>query len=69
MKPIKRSLLNQLIAIALVMFGIVFVSVGIVLPKALLPVYEKNIYNYLKQPLYLINDELKDDCVYFYRSK
>lgn len=61
MKPIKRSLLNQLIAIALVMFGIVFVSVGIVLPKALLPVYEKNIYNYLKQPLYLINDELKDD--------
>ena len=63
MKPIKKSLLNQLIAIALIIFTIFFVNVGLILPKSLLPVYEKNIYNYLKQPLYLVNNDLKNNDI------
>lgn len=60
MKTMKPNLFRQLISIAIVMCGIVFISLGILLPQVLLPVYEKNIYQYLKQPLELISNDLKD---------
>jgi len=43
--------------------GIIFFSLGILLPKVLLPVYERNIYTYLKQPLELIKPEIEDDII------
>jgi two-component system sensor histidine kinase CssS len=57
----KQKLFRQLVSIAVVMCGIVFFSLGILLPQVLLPVYEKNIYQYLKQPLELINNDIKDN--------
>ena len=50
------SLTNQLISICILIVGIIFIALGIILPKELLPIYEENIYNKLKQPLILVND-------------
>ncbi len=63
MRPMKYSLFRQLLSIGIILVGIIFLSLGILLPKVLLPVYERNIYNYLKQPLELIRPDLEDDVV------
>ena len=52
----KLSLTNQLVYICVLIVGIIFIALGIVLPKELLPIYEENIYNKLKQPLFFINN-------------
>ena len=67
---IKTTLYRQLVSIAIIICGIIFISLGLLLPKLLLPIYEKNIYQYLKQPLELIEDDLKlvelEDVAYIY---
>lgn len=63
MRPIKYSLFRQLLSMGILMVGIIFFSLGILLPKVLLPVYERNIYTYLKQPLELIRPDLEDDII------
>ncbi len=63
MKSIKYSLFRQLLSMAILIIGIIFFSLGILLPKVLLPVYERNIYNYLKQPLELIRPDFNDDVI------
>ena len=50
------SLTNQLIFICILIVGIICIALGIILPKELLPIYEENIYNKLKQPLIFVND-------------
>ena len=50
------SLTNQLIFICILIVGIISITLGIILPKELLPIYEENIYNKLKQPLIFVND-------------
>jgi len=50
------SLTNQLIFICILIVGIICITLGIILPKELLPIYEENIYNKLKQPLIFVND-------------
>lgn len=67
----KQNLSRQLIAIVIIIFGIIFLSLGLLVPKILLPIYENNIYNYLKQPLEFINSEVDDkefnsDIAYLY---
>ena len=66
---IKTTLYRQLISIAIIICGIIFISLGLLLPKLLLPIYEKNIYQYLKQPLELVenaNQTELDDIAYIY---
>ena len=67
---IKTTLYRQLVSIAIIICGIIFISLGLLLPKLLLPIYEKNIYQYLKQPLELIEDDLNlvelEDVAYIY---
>lgn len=66
---LKTTLYRQLISIAVIICGIIFISLGFLLPKLLLPIYEKNIYQYLKQPLELIKDDMintYDDVAYLY---
>ena len=59
---IKATLYRQLISLAVIICGIIFISLGLLLPKLLLPIYEKNIYQYLKQPLELVGDStIQDD--------
>ena len=50
------SLTNQLIFICILIVLIICIALGIILPKELLPIYEQNIYNKLKQPLILVNN-------------
>ena len=53
----KLNLAKQLICIILLIFLIIFASVGYILPNVLLPIYESNIYTILRQPLDLVNSE------------
>ena len=55
---LRTKLLRQLLGIALLACLILYISLGVILPKILLPVYEKNIYQYLKQPLELIQNDI-----------
>lgn len=61
MIELKYNLYRQLMSIAIIMIGIVFIGLGIILPKALVPIYEKSIYHQLKQPLELIGTDLEDN--------
>lgn len=51
---VKNNLLKQLISIAGLTCLIIYMGVGVLLPRVLLPIYEKTIYQYLKQPLELL---------------
>ena len=67
---IKTTLYRQLVSLAIIICGIIFISLGLLLPKLLLPIYEKNIYQYLKQPLELIESNVDkadfEDIAYLY---
>lgn len=55
---LRNRLLKQLLLIGIATCLILYISLGVVLPKILLPVYEKNIYQYLEQPLQLIQNDI-----------
>ena len=57
----KFSLSRQLLFIIVIIFGIITLSVGYLLPKVLLPIYENNIYTLLRQPLDFMNDNDLND--------
>ena len=55
MIKLKDNLSKQLLIITAVIFTIVLFNLGIIIPNALLPTYENTIYQYLKQPLELLD--------------
>ena len=59
MRYIENKLGRQLILILVIIFDIVLVTVGILLPKSLTPVYESSMYNALKVPLDVISSDLE----------
>ena len=72
---IKRSLTVQLIWICITILSIAIISLGIILPNTLVPIYEANVYNYLRQPLSFlktaedINDnKITTEVAYIYIS-
>lgn len=74
MKKRKLNLYRQLLSIVFCMFVIIIISLGFFLPKVLLPIYEKNLYQYLRQPLDLIkydvdNQELETSVAYLYYKR
>lgn len=74
MKKIKLNLYRQLLSIVFGLFIIIFISLGIFLPKVLLPIYEKNLYQYLRQPLDLVkydvdNQALDTEVAYLYYKR
>ncbi len=68
---IKKSLLKQLIGIVIITGLIIYVSLGLILPKSLLPIYEENIYEYLNRSLAYSEDinSLDESVVYVYVDK
>lgn len=50
-----NKLSKQLLWLVGLIFIILFIILGLVLPKMLIPVAESNIYNYLREPLQLVN--------------
>ena len=74
MRKLKDNLLKQLVTIGIIIVGIISLSLIILLPKLLVPIYEKNIYQYLKQPLDFIDNDinknvLSNDIVYIYKRE
>lgn len=63
MKYIKSKLSHQLLSIILIAFSTIIISMGIILPNTMLPIYEKNLYNYLKQPLDFIDEDIVDNSI------
>ena len=51
MSDLKHNLLKQLISITILILVLIFVSLRLFLPKVLLPIYEKNVYQNLNQPM------------------
>lgn len=71
MKTYTKNLSKQLLLLATIIFAVIFISIGILVPRALLPIYEKNVYSYLKEPLTLVKGNLEDskietDIAYLY---
>ena len=57
MKKVKNKLSRQLIWLVGLTFVVLFILLGIVLPKLILPVAENNVYSYLSEPLKLVNND------------
>lgn len=57
---LKHNLSKQLLAIVILIFLIIYISVAIVLPKSLIPLYEKTIYSYLKNPLDIAREDFNN---------
>ena len=73
MKLGKNNLSKQLLSVVGVAFLLLFISLGAILPRLLIPVAESNIYNYLREPLkiYDNNTEIKiedTEIAYIYVS-
>ena len=71
MKKLNTKLSKQLLFLIGIIFAIVFISLGIVLPKILLSVAEESMYTYLREPLKFIetdvdNDLLNTEVAYIY---
>ena len=66
----KLTLTKQFLFICVSIVVIVIISLGMVLPKTLLPVYEDNLYNYLSQSLNLLekpeNNRVDSEVAYIY---
>ena len=56
----KLTLTEQFLFICIAIIVIVIISLGMVLPRTLLPVYEENLYNYLNQSLNLLEKPEND---------
>ena len=71
MRHLKQNLNHQFICISIIICGVILIGLGLFLPKVLAPVYEKNIYQYLEQPLELIGDDvsindINEEVAYLY---
>lgn len=62
-KYVQSKLSRQLILVVVLSCCIILLSLGVVLPKSMLPLYEKNLYHYLKQPLELVAEDVEDNPI------
>lgn len=66
----KPNLTEQLLFICIVIIIIILVSLGIILPRNLLPIYEDNLYNYLGESLNILdspeNSKINSEVAYIY---
>ena len=57
----ENSLAKQLLIIVGIAFFLLFLSLGIILPRLLIPIAESNIYNYLSEPLKIYNTTVDNE--------
>lgn len=69
----KNNLTEQLFVVCMIILGIMIISLGIILPNKLIPIYETNVYNYLRQPLNFVqteeditNNDINTEIAYIY---
>ena len=70
---LKHNLYRQILTIVLIMFALIYISIAIILPKLLIPIYEKNIYLYLKTPLDVVRydfsqTDIDSSVAYLYKN-
>lgn len=58
---LKNNLHRQLITLTLILVALIYVSVVVIIPKALTPIYEKSLYLYLETPLGFIENDVFDN--------
>lgn len=73
MKYIENKLGRQLLLMILIIFDIVLITLGVLIPYFLTPIYEKNVYNSLKNPLEVLSKDLDSknittDVAYLYQD-
>ena len=57
------KLSHQLLILIVFIFAVVLLMLGIVLPQVVLPIIEKNIYNYLREPLEFVQSDIDEDLI------
>ncbi len=57
------KLSHQLLILIVFIFAVVLLMLGIVLPQVVLPITEKNIYNYLREPLEFVQSDIDEDLI------
>ena len=66
----KPNLTEQFLFICIVIVIIIIISLGIILPRNLLPIYEDNLYNYLGESLNILdspeNSKINSEVAYIY---
>ncbi len=71
----KIKLTEQLLLICILVIVIVVISLGIILPRTLLPIYEDSLYNYLTQSLTLVDSpnnitsKINSEVAYIYIAR
>lgn len=60
---LKQNLSRQLITVVLIMFALIYISVVLIIPRILIPIYEKNIYVNLQIPLEVVQNNLGDSSL------
>lgn len=70
----KNNLSKQLLVVVGIAFALLFISLGAILPRILIPVAEANIYSYLSEPLKIYDTNvdsklLNTEIAYLYVSK
>ena len=60
---LKHNLYRQLLTIVILVFTIIYISVAIILPKSLVPIYEKAIFSYLKNPLDVVRNDFSNQKI------
>ncbi len=63
MRSMTSKLSRQLLCLIIMAFATIFIALGVVIPKVLMPVAEENIYNYLREPLELIESNTKTNLL------
>lgn len=60
---LKHNIYRQLLTIVILVFAIIYISVAIILPKSLIPIYEKAIFSYLKNPLDVVRNDFNNQKI------
>ncbi len=68
---LKHNLYRQLLVVTIAIFMIIYINVAIILPRTLVPLYEKSIYAYLNNPLEIVRNDfstndIESDIAYIY---
>lgn len=53
-----HNLYRQILTIVCIIFALIYIIVAVVIPKTLIPFYEKNIYLYLQTPLEVVRNDI-----------
>ena len=57
------KLSDQLLTLIVIIFVVFFLTLGIILPQVVIPTVEKNVYNYLREPLEFIQADIDEDLI------